>query len=672
MAEEENIEQEQVDLGVSEMWALAKPPIPESNDDDDDQKGRAAPPAKMAKLIKLLNDIEEQDELDAKVQELDPATMDPQTGQSLLLWATLQGKFVLVEWLVKKCKRAAFAFTPGKELTIYDKWIEIRKEIEEKEREKAENPPEEEEAADDEEKAPEPTADQLVFEALSEFHEEWGVTGQGIVKAIGELGFYQGARDSQYNKQGLGRTLFPNGDMYTGEYKTNQRQGLGTYFWADQGIIYTGQWKNNLRSGLGRIVYPDGGRYYGAWKNDKKNGEGRYTYPDGSSYTGAWENDVKQGFGTYTFTDGSSFVGSFVDGQFVSGEWRLCGSTRYHGTFKNDAPYGAGVFTFKCGQEDSYRQDGQYLDGKWVPGKITTVTDVPALQIVVQKKRLTLSFSLECGGLLLEHLAQVVNFEPFARWVAKLDAHEATLKVQSLVVTGIDFAEDKSVLEVRLKAVINGEDGKRLRGTDTIILKKPATRLMVVLMGLEKSLVLTETTVCGPRGGTTNIVQLPTVRVSNSGDLIGPFVTAVHRSDLRIKLHRSSTTQLLTSRFSNPALSDAQEDVLVYIQHIHADAMSTISERISGMQGIPSSLVSYQALRLTEVATQSVCALTVAAAAQVLLLSAQGKLPRATIEDQRPPTPIPPPAEPRPNIEELLAEQKRNEARAASPQDGEE
>lgn len=666
MAEEENVE-EQVDLQVPEMWSLAKPPVPDAGDEEDATARRApAPGAKVGKLIKLLNDIEEQEELDTKVQELDPAT-----GQSLLLWATLQGKFVVVEWLVKKCKRAAFAFAPGKELTIYDKWVEIRKEIEEKEKEKAENPPEEEEAADDEEKAPEPTADQLVFEALAEFHEEWGATGQGIVKSVGELGFYHGARDSQNAKHGLGKTLFPNGDMYTGEYKYNQRDGLGTYFWADKGIIYTGQWKLNLRQGLGRIVYPDGGRYYGAWKDDKKNGEGRYTYADGSSYSGSWVNDVKHGFGTYTFTDGSSFVGSFVDGEFVSGEWRLCGSTRYHGTFKNDVPYGAGVFTFKYGRDGSYRQEGVYVDGRWVPGKITTVTDVPVIQIVVQQKKLSLTFSQECGGLQMETLAQVANFEPFREWIRKLDSQGDKIQVQSIIVTGVDFAEDRSVNEVRVKATLVGSNGVRIRATDTVILKRPTTRLMVVLVGVDKTLVLAESSVCAARGGPSTNVRLPTVRTTTSGQFVGSFITAVSASELRLKLTSENTTSLLGPYLSNPHCSNAQENVVIYIQHLHHDAIATIAQRLAGMQGIPNSLVSYQAIRLAELPKLSTDALTIAAAVEAAKRLESGKLPRSTIEDQRPPTPIPPPAEPRPNIEPLFVEQKKNEARNASPQEGE-
>lgn len=668
MAEEENIDQEQVELGVPEMWALAKPPVPETNEDDDEPKNVVAPGAKIGKLIKLLNDIEEQEELDTKVQELDPAT-----GQSLLLWATLEGKFVVVEWLVKKCKRAAFAFSAGKEITIYDKWVEIRKEIEEREREKAENPPEEEEAADDEEKAPEPTADQLVYEALSEFHEEWGTTGQGIVKAIGELGFYHGARDSQYNKTGLGKTLFPNGDMYTGQYVNNQRQGRGTYLWVDRGVIYTGQWNNNLRHGLGRIVYPDGGRYYGAWSFDSKNGEGRYTYPDGSSYNGSWENDVKHGFGTYSFTDGSSFVGSFVDGSFVSGEWRLCGATRYHGTFRNDKPYGAGVFTFKYGLEGSYRQDGQYLNGKWVPGKISTVTDVPVVSIPVQKKIITLTFSDECGALLMEHLAQVINFEPFATWIQSLANIEAS--VQSIVVTGAAFAADKSVEEVRVKAVFTAADGKKVRGTDNIILKKPSTRLLVLLVGGDKTLALVETSVSAARGGTSSSIRLPTIRARPDGKFSGAFITAVENSDLRLRIDSTTTTRLLAPLYSGAATTSAKEDVLLYIQHLHADAIATIAERVASMQqqlGVDEALTSFQAIRLSEVIQQSGDGITIAAASQATRLLQSDKLPRATVEDQRPPTPIPPAALPRPKLEPLLEEQKRNEARVASPQDAEE
>ena len=48
------------------------------------------------------------------------------------MWATLKQRFVLVEWLIKKCKRDGFAFRDKTSLGIYDKWVEERKAKEER------------------------------------------------------------------------------------------------------------------------------------------------------------------------------------------------------------------------------------------------------------------------------------------------------------------------------------------------------------------------------------------------------------------------------------------------------------------------------------------------------------------------------------------------------------
>ena len=49
------------------------------------------------------------------------------------MWATLTNRFVLVEWLIKRAKRNAFAFSnEKKEITVFEKWVEIRKELEDK------------------------------------------------------------------------------------------------------------------------------------------------------------------------------------------------------------------------------------------------------------------------------------------------------------------------------------------------------------------------------------------------------------------------------------------------------------------------------------------------------------------------------------------------------------
>ena len=41
---------------------------------------------------------------------------------------------------------------------------------------------------------------------------------------------------------GHGRTIYPSGDVYIGEYKNDLRHGQGTHTSVD-GAVYTGNWK---------------------------------------------------------------------------------------------------------------------------------------------------------------------------------------------------------------------------------------------------------------------------------------------------------------------------------------------------------------------------------------------------------------------------------------------
>jgi hypothetical protein len=50
--------------------------------------------------------------------------------------------------------------------------------------------------------------------------------------------------------------------------RMGQRSGVGRMVWRD-GSIYTGQWRKNLAQGLGSEIYPDGSTYHGQFHNDK-------------------------------------------------------------------------------------------------------------------------------------------------------------------------------------------------------------------------------------------------------------------------------------------------------------------------------------------------------------------------------------------------------------------
>jgi len=51
-------------------------------------------------------------------------------------------------------------------------------------------------------------------------------------------------------RQGRGRWIGNNKEMYVGEYLNDKRHGLGMYVWPDGGI-YKGQWENGHKHGNG-------------------------------------------------------------------------------------------------------------------------------------------------------------------------------------------------------------------------------------------------------------------------------------------------------------------------------------------------------------------------------------------------------------------------------------
>jgi len=323
----------------------------------------------LGKLMRWVLDKGEDDEMLAAIQELHPGT-----GQSLLMWAVLKNKFVLVEWLVTKFKRGAFAFQHQDQINIFDRWHEMKAEREQEKLIAKEaqargdiQPPEEEE--------PEPDLAQTLLDA--------GVSDNlGEIRKIGELGVYEGARTEQKVKHGTGQALFPNGHLYIGEYVDNKRHGMGLYVWSSvsgEGLMpmYLGEWNDNIRQGLGRMIYADGSRYYGTWLADKKHGNGRLTYASGDVYEGEFVADLKEGNGVLeTCKDNSLFSGTFAEGQFLSGRWIQPNGTIYHGVFKDGKPTGRGIFIFTAaggggkGRQSrlssGIQQEGHWDGTKWV------------------------------------------------------------------------------------------------------------------------------------------------------------------------------------------------------------------------------------------------------------------------------------------------------------------
>jgi len=94
-----------------------------------------------------------------------------------------------------------------------------------------------------------------------------------------------------------------------------KRCGSGTHKSHD-GMTYTGQWVNDKMEGEGEIRFPNGNIFTGNFKQNTFNGIGKYQWNDSSSCTGCVFNgefvDNKlDGLGVFTDDKGQDWNGKF-------------------------------------------------------------------------------------------------------------------------------------------------------------------------------------------------------------------------------------------------------------------------------------------------------------------------------------------------------------------------
>eukprot|EP01084_Bolivina_argentea_P031252 57841_1 len=151
-------------------------------------------------------------------------------------------------------------------------------------------------------------------------------------KYIGGVNKYIGKRN------GIGKMIWTNGDVYEGEWKNGKRDGYGRYMYKS-GNIYYGNYKDGKRNGYGTYLYKSGSIHQGYYKDDKKSGYGKYVWSNGNIYTGNYENDKRNGYGQFTFASGKSYIGEYKDDKRhgKGKELDKDGNIIWEGQYKNDS-----------------------------------------------------------------------------------------------------------------------------------------------------------------------------------------------------------------------------------------------------------------------------------------------------------------------------------------------
>ncbi|VAI94290.1 unnamed protein product [Triticum turgidum subsp. durum] len=167
----------------------------------------------------------------------------------------------------------------------------------------------------------------------------------------------------------------PNGDVYSGTLSSSHSQlqvpeGTGRYVWAAGSCcVYEGGWKRGARHGHGRTLWPSGAVYEGDYSAGFMDGQGTYVTSSSSSsssssytYKGQWKLDRKHGHGRQTYPNGDAFEGSWVQGHMEGHGCRYtwANGNTYAGTMRNGTMFGKGVLTWSA-TGDSFQ--GNWLDG---------------------------------------------------------------------------------------------------------------------------------------------------------------------------------------------------------------------------------------------------------------------------------------------------------------------
>ena len=119
----------------------------------------------------------------------------------------------------------------------------------------------------------------------------------------GVAGEYVGETNAAGQREGRGKLVWADGDVYEGEWKAGKKEGRGIYRCAD-GDVYEGEWKAGEKEGRGIFRFASGNVYEGEWKAGEKEGQGTYLYASGNIEVGFFKANTDVGEGVQWTADG--------------------------------------------------------------------------------------------------------------------------------------------------------------------------------------------------------------------------------------------------------------------------------------------------------------------------------------------------------------------------------
>jgi hypothetical protein len=110
-------------------------------------------------------------------------------------------------------------------------------------------------------------------------------------------GHYNGNVNTTGEKHGFGIFKYTSGNIYEGHFRNDQRHGHGYFKQTSRYVmcegrlatgIYTGSWKNDFKDGYGKYIFSNGDVYEGYFCKGSMHGMGLMTEANGLKHKGNW------------------------------------------------------------------------------------------------------------------------------------------------------------------------------------------------------------------------------------------------------------------------------------------------------------------------------------------------------------------------------------------------
>ncbi|KAK2857090.1 hypothetical protein Q5P01_005825 [Channa striata] len=175
---------------------------------------------------------------------------------------------------------------------------------------------------------------------------------------------------------GRGLLKWPDGRIYTGEFKNGLEDGFGEFVapvkMLNKNDCYQGYWKDGKMHGLGKYRYASGEVYDGCFQDGMRHGHGmlrsgKLNTFSPSVFIGRWVQDKKTGYGVFDdITKGEKYMGMWQDHlRQGTGVVVTQFGLYYEGTFKDNKMMGAGILL----SEDDTTYEGEFSDDWTLNGK---------------------------------------------------------------------------------------------------------------------------------------------------------------------------------------------------------------------------------------------------------------------------------------------------------------